>query len=203
MTNTLQSLALGDPREPLWTISELRKHVEIEHDEDDAYLVALAGAAAAHLTGVDTVWQRAWVAQDWRDFRKCFSRRDIPMRLDPVLRVNRVWYLDRAGSEREVPAENYYLIRTLTGARVVLRSGVSWPSDVSDRLDAVRLDYTAGYGEGRDSVPAHVGQALRFLVGHWYRHRESVVIGGEPRKVPQTVDYLMMPSRRFGLADPA
>ena len=199
MQTALQSLALGDPLEPLWRLEELRKHVEIEHNEDDAYLEGLAAAAAAHLTGVDTIWQRVWVSQAWRDFRVAFCDA-IPLRLDPVLSVDRLWYLAQDGSERDVPAEDYYLVRMLTGARIVLRSGHDWPNDVADRLDAVRVDYTAGYGPSRADVPAHVGQALRFLVGHWYRHREAVVIGGEPRKVPHTVDYLMMPSRRFGLA---
>lgn len=57
--------------------------------------------------------------------------------------------------------------------RVTLNSGVSWPT-VPDRPNALRIRYTAGYGDAPGAVPELVRAALYYLVGHFHKYGEEV-----------------------------
>jgi uncharacterized phiE125 gp8 family phage protein len=63
----------------------------------------------------------------------------------------------------------------------------------------VTVTYVAGYGPAGDDVPAAIRHAMLLLIGHWYEHRESVVVGGNPVQVPLAVQALLRPYRRVRL----
>lgn len=46
-------------------------------------------------------------------------------------------------------------------------------------------------------IPAPLIAAHKLLVGHWYLHRESVIVGNVANVVPQSVDTLLWPFRVF------
>jgi uncharacterized phiE125 gp8 family phage protein len=55
--------------------------------------------------------------------------------------------------------------------------GKAWP-DTSDEINAVRVRYTAGYGDSADDVPAAIRQWILLHVGAMYDRREAVDAAG-------------------------
>ena len=72
------------------------------------------------------------------------------------------------------------------------------PSVNTDRLDAVRIAFDAGYGAA-DAVPQAIKQAILMIVAHWYEHRETVVVGTGAVDIPLGANALLSPFRRVGL----
>lgn len=195
----LQSLRLTRPTEALVPLANLKKHLVVEHDEDNALIEALGTAAYEHLTGLDTPWQRVWLQERWRDYWPDFSRRPL-LRMAPVIGLYRVTYINTAGTEMLIKPAACRIQREAAGVRVVFAEGYELPSDVAPRDDAVRIDYEAGYGPEPGDVPAPVAHAVRLLVGHWYRNREEVVVSqASAKELPMGVTALMAPFRRIGV----
>lgn len=195
----LQSVRVGAPVANAWSLSDLKKHLEVETDEDDALITQYAETAQECLTGPGTIYQQSWVHTRWRDYWPDFSRSPA-LRVSPVQTVARVTYINTAGAEMLISPAAYYLIPDVMGGRLCWADGYDLPRDVAQRPDAVRVEYIAGYGLLTADAPQRVQQAIRLLVGHWFRHREEVVIAaGAPQTLPKAVEYLMAPLQRIGV----
>lgn len=82
-------------------------------------------------------------------------------------------YKDCNGDLQTFDAANYEVFAN----KITLKQGKCWP--ITARVDdAVRVEYTTGYGEDADSVPARLKKAIMFLAGHWYETR--VPVGTDP-----------------------
>jgi uncharacterized phiE125 gp8 family phage protein len=67
-----------------------------------------------------------------------------------------------------------------------------WPS--IETYSMITVTYDAGYG-GYNPVPEELTAAQLLLIGHWYNHREAVVIGDAANEVPFAVEALAGPFR--------
>ncbi|WP_291072103.1 head-tail connector protein [Hyphomonas sp.] len=195
----LRTVLVEPPEQPAWELADLKRHLVVESDEDDDLIKAYAATAEEALGGQDTIYQRVWTHATWRDFWPDFTRSPV-LRLAPVHEIARITYINTAGTEMLIKPEAYYLMPDVMGARLGWSDAYALPGDVARRPDAVRIDYVAGYGPLGKDAPQRVRQAIRMLVGHWYRHREDVVIAaGSPVVLPKAVEFLMEPLRRFGV----
>lgn len=61
---------------------------------------------------------------------------------------------------------------------------------LQDKLNAVSIDFTAGYGDSPNDIPPRMRQCILFLVAHWYSQREPVISGTAvlANKVPFTFE---------------
>ncbi len=185
------------PDTSLWTLAELKKQCEVEHDLDNEYLEALGAVAESALSGPETVYRQGWIDQVWQDVRPAFPCATDVLTMAPVTSIQAITYMDGAGAEQTVPGSDYYVATSHLGGHVRLVPDASWPTDVIARQDAVKIEYAVGYGATAGHVPASVRHALLLLVGHYYRHREAVILTGAPKELPQGVAALMQPYRRF------
>ncbi len=64
---------------------------------------------------------------------------------------------------------------------------------------AIEIDYQVGFGTGPDDVPTDLKQSLMTLIGHWYQHREAVVLAGSGAIVPLGFDQLIAPYKVMNL----
>ena len=48
-----------------------------------------------------------------------------------------------------------------------------------------------------DTGAENIDQAMLFLIAHWYRNREAVVIGTTAATVPLAYDALLFPEKNF------
>ena len=73
---------------------------------------------------------------------------------------------------------------------IVVKDGASWPT-AQDRTDAIKITYTAGFGDAASDVPRGLRHALLMTVAHWYESREPVVIGTSVSDLPMAVQALV------------
>jgi uncharacterized phiE125 gp8 family phage protein len=108
--------------------------------------------------------------------------------------VTWVKWTDDEGVERTM-SPDYYEVDTISEPGLVeVMPGARWP-DSNMAIRGVSVRFVCGYGSPED-VPPAIRQAARFLVGHFYENRESVVVGSyNPSHVPDTVRALLWPWR--------
>lgn len=176
------------PTTDMVSLAEAKAHCRVDHDDEDAYLVALIEAATGHLDGYSGVLGRALLPQTWRqDFEDFGDVMRLPV--GPVQSVTTVSYQDANGADQTLASTEYVLLRDDFGDYVTLAANKSWPS-VGERADAVKITYLTGSA----GIPSAIKHAALLLVGHWFSHREAVS-AGSMMATPMAVDALLTPHR--------
>lgn len=69
------------------------------------------------------------------------------------------------------------------------------------RRTLFETETSPGYAETEDPILLgdDVKAAMLLLIGHWYEHRETVVVGQTVAEVPYAVEALLQPYRIYGL----
>ena len=179
---------LQQPELPDNWLPKVKHQVRLEVDEyyDDSFLIDLLKMAYQYIV------ERADIAILETRFRmtlQCLpSSTYVAIRLPrpELVSVQQIKYVDCNGADQIMAPEDYRVGQAF-GQITLTRNLNCWPQTQTGIPDAVEIDYTAGKGE--DQVPQFM-QALRLLVGHWYRHREDTL---EVRleKIPHGVDTLI------------
>jgi uncharacterized phiE125 gp8 family phage protein len=163
------------------SLEDLKSHVRYDDADDDLYLTGLIRAA---LRMVENATGRAFVHRAFRLTLDAFPDViELPIR--PLVSVQSVTYIDPDGVEQAAD------FQASNRNPPVVRPVIEWP-ETKDQLDAVWIDFTAGY----DAVPEDVKHAILLLAGQWYERRESVESGSRyVSALPFTVDALLSPYR--------
>lgn len=113
-------------------------------------------------------------------------------RATPLISIGSIIYRDSDANYHTVAAGDYVLDTTAEPGKVAPAYGESWPSFTAYPLAPIKIIYTAGAAETSPatdvSVDARIKQALLLLTGHWWEHREGVVIE-DGRAVQLTLNY--------------
>ncbi len=179
---------ISDPASEPVSLAEAKAQCRVEHSDDDAYISALVAAARMR---VEDDLGIVLVSHQWRltaDGFPCGGGRiEIPR--TPLISVESVAYVDVNGDAQTMDAAGYRVIAAMGVIEPTLNG--SWPSTAAVTGAAV-VEFTAGYGVAA-SVPGPIKQAIKLMVGHWYRNRESVVMGTIVAPLPHGVDWLLGP----------
>lgn len=106
-----------------------------------------------------------------------------------------VKYIDTAGHEQDLPAEQFAITESDMSAILRFRRNFTRPP-LGDQPDAVKIIFTAGYGETAANVPTALKLAITLLACHWYENREATA-SQMVHHVPFSVDALITPHRRI------
>jgi len=110
----------------------------------------------------------------------------------PVVSVTHVKYYDNDNTASTFATTNYYVDTISDQARVVLKTGSSWPTVSETRnANAYEIKYVAGYG-GASDVPEPIVQAIKLLTTHLYENREAVT-SLSVNAIPYTIGALLQP----------
>lgn len=174
-------------------LAELKLHCGVEDNSFDTLLTTQLKAAIAH---VEQVLDRALGTQTWQLALDEFAD-VIELPRGPVLEIvtDGFAYLDSAGTERAVPAEIYTLDMVSNPQRVVRNADESWPTDVSDRVNAVTITFQAGYTSS--TLPHDLKQAVLMLAAHWFENRSAVNVGNIANQLPLGFHALLQPHRQL------
>lgn len=177
------SLVTGPVTDPV-SLAQAKVHLRVDHDDDDTLIASLVESAAGMIDGPDGIGyaleEQTWLltldgfheydftARDLRETERWNGRRDDRIRvpLRPVVSVDAVRYLDAAGDEQTLAAENYRV--SFQGGAAILTPIAAWPVPL-DAPGAVRIEFKAGAG-----TPAALRAAILLMVGHLYENREAV-----------------------------
>jgi len=169
------------------SLQEAKDHCRALHDDEDALIEGLIGAATQH---VEKQTGRAIAPQTWQLTLDGFGS-EITLPLSPLRSVASVVYTDPAGASQTASASLYTVDTASEPGRVVLKKDAEWP-ETADVVGAVRITYEAGY----TTVPAPIKHAILLLIGHWFAHREAV--GDTATVLPMAVDALLVNYRAYG-----
>ncbi|MEF2551994.1 head-tail connector protein [Aurantimonas sp. A2-1-M11] len=174
---------------------EAKKHLRVDHDDEDNLITAYIEAATAHLDGYSGVLGRALINQGWRQDFDGFCRiLRLPL---PNVSAAAVTYDDASGAEQTVDSGTFRILSDHLSAYVAASLDTVWPSA---RVDAgsVRVTFTAGYGEAAEDVPAPIRSAILLMIGDLYENRATVSERGSGRiDMSTTVERLITPYRRM------
>jgi len=189
----LPPVLITPPSDTPVSLSEVKGHCRVDHNDDDAVLEALLAAAVDHLDGWTGILGRCIVSQTWRQDFPSFGC--MRLALGPVKSIASVTYYDADNAQQTLSSDIYTLLTGPLGDYVVLKPDQSWPEHYS-RPDAVSVTYEAG-AEPED-VPAAIKAAILLLVAHWYENRGAAGEGGMA-ELPFAVSALIAPYRRTGV----
>lgn len=183
------------PAEPL-TLNEAKLHLRVETSvtEEDTLINAL-------ITG----------AREWCEnyCRRSFVRRTLELRLDcfpeviklpfgPVASVTHVKYTDGNGTVQTWSSGGYQTDLYGTPPRILPVFGGTWPTIRTGTVNAVLVEYEAGYAPGSGSptdytenIPEAVRAAMKLIIGHLYENREQTVAGTTITELPFAVKALL------------
>lgn len=156
------------------SLEDVKDHLRIDGDHEDAKLTSFIEAATLRLDGADGFLGRALITQTWRLYLKAWPQHTIGVPLPPCQAVEEVGYVDPGGVEQTmVGSTDFFVVGPSEGTQVV-RAG-EWPT-TRDLPYSAWMTFRAGYGEPAD-VPAPIREAILSTVGAMYEHREAVVTG--------------------------
>lgn len=102
----------------------------------------------------------------------------------PLQSVDSIKYLDESGTEQTLIENTDYLVDTYSEpARITPAYNVFWPF-TRPVVNAVRIVFTAGYGDAPGDVPEAIMNWIKALVGSLWENRETVFVA------PNTVNMV-------------
>jgi uncharacterized phiE125 gp8 family phage protein len=186
------------------TVDELKLHCRINGTAEDTLLPIYIAAARAKAEGE---LGRALVHQTWRQRLDQFGSRDaqgcvtseIRLEKPQVRSVTSVTYIDPNGDEQTLAADRYALDSSTLPGWLLPADGMDWP-ETADVINAVSIDFVAGFGADASSVPADVRAWILLTAAFLYANREAMDASGRITALPNRwLDGLLDPWRVFGV----
>lgn len=188
---------IAEPVEEPLTIDEAKLHLRVDGTDEDAHIMNLITAAREE---AERVTHRSFITQSWRRYLDCWPATSmIPLQRAPLQSVTSVKYTDEDGAQTTL-ATSSYLVSANGNERGEIRfkRSFSYPSVTLQEVDAIEVEFVAGYGDPSD-VPQLFKQAMLLMIGHWYENREEVVItpGVVAVEVPMAAKSILFNNRAW------
>lgn len=143
-------------------LEEVKRHLNIEHNEDDEKIISLMPAAIgiaehyAQIKILESVWQ----------YKMPTFKQSVALPVSPVISIDSISYIDTSGNTQ--PINGYYLKKTPFQPTLLAAYGETWPT-TQDGYESVTITLTAGYSE----FPADMKEALFKIMGSLLENRED------------------------------
>ncbi|MGL4678478.1 MAG: head-tail connector protein [Plesiomonas shigelloides] len=161
---------ISAPAWPPFDLQAALEHLGEQAGVNDAYIGGLVGVVAADFESrtESTLMQCAWrvTAASWAELRHGRCGQVLRLRFGPVVDVLSVKYIDTAGVEQTMASSDYRL------AGDFLEPVQRWP-DHAPRLDAVRIEYTAGLAAAAQNVPQGAKHWMLLTLSDLYENRSG------------------------------
>ncbi|MEM7425192.1 MAG: head-tail connector protein [Pseudomonadota bacterium] len=185
----------GPAVEPVST-EEVRLHLRIDHADEDDLIASLVTAARVH---IEVQTGQSLITQTWSVFQDVWPNAPaVTLPLTPVISVDAVRVYSEDDTPSDIDPSHYFVDTASRPARLVLRSGRSWPRP-GRAANGAEVELTAGFGANASDVPEPLRQAVLQLVAHWYENREPIVVANSAMALPHMVSALLAPYRSVHL----
>lgn len=125
------------------TLADVKRHLRVTHDDDDALITTAIEAAVDYLDGYDGILGRCLVQQEWRqDFDRFAREMRLPFEASAI---GSITWRNAAGQLATVASADYALHTDALGSYVRFKDTVSLASDLYE-IAAVSVTFTTGYG---------------------------------------------------------
>ena len=171
---------------PVFTTAQAKEFLKVDVSTDDTLIDNLVLAATescqiyTNQYFIDTVVTQ--YSDNWKEFYTLYK--------SPVSAITHVKYYDTDDHLTTLAASNYILDDVSKPARIGLAVDATLP-DLADRINAVHVKYTVGYGAASTDVPDGIKQAVLLTLGNWYENRQTVITGRTATELPLSSQYLL------------
>ena len=181
-------------------LEEMKGHVRVIHDDDDADLQRYLDAAVSHLDGPSGVLGRCLITQTWQVKARAWPLRGTRFALPvPDCSAVTISYRDTTGAAQSWASSLWHLVEGRSESAVEIAARQSWPA-LDEHPSAVTVTFTAGYGATEDDVPQSIRHAILLLAATWFENREAYSVGQTvSAPLPFAVNALLAPHRRVGI----
>ena len=169
------------PTEQPVTVADAKRHLRVEHSDDDLLIQRLIETAVAFVD-VKGALGKAMITQTWAEWFAP-NPSEITLSLGPVQSVSSISYYDTDNALQTATLSNFYVLGPSTRTVIKPKSGYTWPTTFT-RDDAIKVQYVIGYGDSFTDVPSTVRHAILMLVSHYYENRENELIGTISKTIP-------------------
>jgi uncharacterized phiE125 gp8 family phage protein len=163
------------PQKDALSIDEAKRQLRILGNDQDTQVQEYLRQAVAWLDGRGGLLNRALITQSWEYRIHTFPLGGAPIHLPlpPLQSVESVRFLEQDGSEVTVNPD-LYEVETQTRIGMIRQAfNATWPTPRHEPF-AVRIKFTAGYGEDPGDVPAPIRAAIKLVLTHFYEKRGAV-----------------------------
>jgi uncharacterized phiE125 gp8 family phage protein len=181
---------ISPPSEEPITASEAKASpsMRVSTATDDT---AIAGLITTARKMAETYTLHALVTQTWELVLDGFPTGGIVVPMPPLQSVTSIKYIDTDGDETTLSALLYAVDDDSIPGLITPAYGETWPTDVRDQVNAVRVRYVAGFGDEAD-VPQDIKTWIKMRVGTLYDNSQAVVVGQTVTSIPRDfVDGLL------------
>jgi uncharacterized phiE125 gp8 family phage protein len=184
----------GPPAAEPLTLSEVLVHLRADADggANDAYVTALISVARETC---EARTERTLISTPLTLNLDAFPDA-IELLQPPVIDVTALRYLDTDGVQQTVDLADTYLDKVSEPAWLVPAPDKTWPETLN-RINAVTVEYTAGYGATGASVPAPLKHWMLLAIGEMYELRSGS--SDKPAVRHDFADALLQPFRLLGV----
>lgn len=184
------TITTGPSIEPV-TVDQLKDHLRISGTDEDTILGYYISAARLYC---ENFQGRSYITTVWKYTLDEFP--DIIYVPRPPLQSSglSIKYYDTNGVQQTLSSSVYQVDIQSEPGRIVEAYGQTWPS-IRDMINAVELNFKAGYGDAAANVPENNKLAVKLLAGWYYENREDLETAGT--KGITSVDSILWQDRRF------
>ncbi|MDD2728318.1 phage head-tail connector protein [Malikia sp.] len=164
--------------EPI-TLAEAKAHLRLTHDDEDLLVSAMSSSARA---ACEDRLQRTLITSSWKLTLPAF-RPVIYLPMGDVQSVTAVTYKDQAGTT-QILSQSAYQLGRLNGQPLLMPApGQSWPATLTGVIEAVDIEYLAGYGDTADKVPSPIKAWILLALGDLFENRQATNIGSSVNRL--------------------
>lgn len=141
------------------TVAEVKQYIRDIYDDDDALI---AGFIRDVVSDLEQATRRAFINTTFQDVYDQWPLSATVCAVchrAPLLSVSSITYTDENGDAQEWDSGNYVVDTASEPGRILLADGATIPS-TSDVMNAVVIQYVAGYGATAATVPDRAKTAI-------------------------------------------
>ena len=171
---------------PLFTTALAKDFLKIDTTADDTLIDSLIKAATqsceiyTNRYFLNTVVTQ--YSDNWLGFYRLYK--------SPVVSLTHIKYYDTTDTLQTLAGSTYILDNVSQPARIGIAVDQELP-DLADRINAVEVKYTVGYGTTSADVPDGIKSAVLITLGNLYENRQSVITGRTATELPLSSQYLL------------
>ena len=191
--NHMPIAIISPPEAKPVSLVQIKRHLRLDHAEDDEYLLELSQAATLH---VEAVVGQFLITRTVRQYIDDIpASRSTCLEVWPIKLIQEVRGYDIYGNPNVILAENYRLDNRIEPAALVLNANVNFNAF----CNGIEVDMIVGYGETGIDVPSNISRAILVLIAHWYEFRGTLAAGDETALIPEGLNALLAPVKKVRL----
>lgn len=150
------------------TVAELKTFSRIDGSAEDTlletFLISVREATESYL-GRALITQTIEMDMDW------WPGEVVQLPRPPLISVTKVELVAEDGTKTEFDSDDYYVRTLAEPGQLVLKDGVTWPSNEDRYYGGYLVTFTAGYGAAASDVPGAIRTAIMLWATSTYELR--------------------------------